>query len=107
MELNAQPMEIIAQPSNTDKLIGMMRSQMNIQEEITSSDHEVIAFIAQNQNIMEQVEKMEAYFLASQELEAVMKITREQFITQLIDYYLQHNAADDFFSSEYKNFIIK
>ena len=92
-------MDLIAEPTNTEKLIVMMRSQMPTSEEITSSDREVIAFLAQNEKIMEQVDKMESYLRATQDLEALLKITREAFINELIDYYLQHNEADSFFSS--------
>ena len=99
--------DLIAEPTNTEKLIVMMRSQMPTPEEITSSDREVIAFLAQNEKIMEQVDKMESYLRATQDLEALLKITREAFINELIDYYLEHNEADSFFSSGYKEFIVK
>jgi hypothetical protein len=107
MEFIPEPMEIIAEPSNSEKLIGIMRSQKRIQEEITASDHEVIAFLAKNQSIIQKVEAMESYFEAIHDVEAVLKICREEFINQSIDYYLQDNAADDFFSSEYKTFLVK
>ena len=100
-------MDLIAEPTNTEKLIVMMRSQMPTSEEITSSDREVIAFLAQNEKIMEQVDKMESYLRATQDLKALLKITREAFINELIDYYLEHNETDSFFSSGYKEFIVK
>ena len=100
-------MDLIAEPTNTEKLIVMMRSQMPTPEEITSSDREVIAFLAQNEKIMEQVEMMEGYLRATQDLETVLKITREAFINESIDYYWEHNEADSFLSSGYKEFIVK
>ena len=100
-------MDLIAEPTNTEKLIVMMRSQMPTPEEITSSDREVIAFLARNENIMEQVDKMGSYLRATEDLEALLKITREEFINELIDYYLEHNETDSFFSSGYKEFIVK
>ena len=100
-------MDSIAEPTNKEKLIVMMRSQMSTPEEITSSDREVIAFLAQNENIMEQVDKMESYLRATEDLEALLKTTREAFINESIDYYLEHNEADSFLSSEYKEFIVK
>ena len=51
-------MELIADTSNGGKLIKMMRGQANTPELITPSDLEVIAFIAQNHEIMEQAERM-------------------------------------------------
>jgi predicted RNase H-like nuclease len=107
MAFNPEQMEIIAEPSNSEKLILIMRSQKRIQEEMTDSDHAVIAFLALNPNLIQKVEAMETYFDASTDLEAVLKICREEFINQYIDYYLQDNAADDFFSSEYKTFLVK
>ena len=85
----------------------MMRSQMPTPEEITSSDREVIAFLAENEKIMEQVDQMGGYLRPTQDLEALLKSTREEFINESIDYYLQHNEADSFLSSGYKEFIVK
>ena len=100
-------MDLIAEPNNTEKLILMMRSQMPTPEEITSSDREVIAFLAQNENIMEQVDKMGSYLRATEDLEALLKTTREAFINDSINYYLQDNEADSSLSSGYKEFIVK
>ena len=83
-------MDLIAEPNNTEKLIGIMRSQMPTPEEIASGDREVIAFLAGNENIMDQVVQMESYFRETQDLEAALKITRDQFINESIDYYLVH-----------------
>ena len=100
-------MDLIAEPNNTEKLIGMMCRQMPTQDVITSSDRQVIAFLAGNEKIMEQVAQMGGYLRATQDLETVLKISREEFIKDLIDYYLEYNEADSFFSSGYKDFIVK
>ena len=100
-------MDSIAEPHNTEKLIVMMRSQMPTQEAITSSDREVIAFLAGNEKIMEQVVQMDGYLRATQDLEASLKLTRDAFIDESIDYYIQHNEEDSFLSSGYKEFIVK
>ena len=83
-------MDLIAEPNNTEKLIGIMRSQMPTPEEIASGDREVIAFLAGNENIMDQVVQMESYLRATQDAEASLKITRDAFINESIDYYLVH-----------------
>ena len=85
----------------------MMRSQMPTQEAITSSDGELIAFLAENEKIMDQVVKMERYLWETQDLEASLKITRDAFIEESIDYYIEHNEEDSFLSSGYKEFIVK
>ena len=48
-------MDSIAEPHNSEKLIVMMRSQMPTQETIAVSEQEVIAFLAGNEKIMDQV----------------------------------------------------
>ena len=98
-------MELIADTSNGGKLIEMMRGQADTPELITPSDLEVIAFIAQNHEIMELAERMAGNLQASKDLEKMFRVNREQIINDLIDYYLQHLKADDFFSSHYKEFI--
>ena len=60
-------MELIADTSNARKLIEIMCGQANTQEFIRPRDREVIAFIAQNLEIMEQAERMAGNFQASQE----------------------------------------
>ena len=100
-------MDLIAEPNNTEKLIGMMCRQMPTQDVITSSDRQVIAFLAGHEKIMEQVDQMGGYLRASEDLEAELKITREAFINESIDSYLVHNEADTFLSSGYKDFIVK
>ena len=100
-------MDSIAEPHNSEKLIVMMRSQMPTQETITSSEQEVIAFLAGNEKIMEQVVQMNGYLRATQDLEASLKITRDAFIEESIDYYIEHNEEDSFLSSGYKEFIVK
>ena len=100
-------MDSIAEPHNTEKLIVMMRSQMPTQEAITLSDQEVIAFLAGNEKIMDQVVKMDGYLRETQDLETALKLTREAFIDESIDYYIEHNGQDSFLSSGYKEFIVK
>ena len=100
-------MDSIAEPHNTEKLIVMMRSQMPTQEAITLSDQEVIAFLAGNEKIMDQVVKMDGYLRETQDLETSLKLTRDAFIDESIDYYIAHNDEDSFLSSGYKEFIVK
>ena len=100
-------MDSIAEPHNTEKLIVIIRSQITTPEEITSSDRAVIAFLAENEKIMGQVVQMERYLRETQDLEAALKITRDAFINESIDYYIAHNEADSFLSSGYKDFIVK
>ena len=95
-------MDAIAQPHNSEKLSVMMRSQMPTQETITSSEQEVIVFLAGNEKIMGQVVQMNGYLRATQDLE-----TRDEFIEESIDYYIEHNEQDSFLSSGYKEFIVK
>ena len=76
-------------------------------EEITSSDREVIAFLAENEKIMDQVVQMERYLRETQDLETALKLSREALIDESIDYYIEHNGQDSFLSSGYKEFIIK
>ena len=56
---------------------------------------------------MDQVVKMDGYLRETQDLEASLKITRDAFIDESIDYYIEHNEEDSFLSSEYKEFIVK
>ena len=100
-------MDSIEQPPNSEKLSVMMRSQMPTQETITSSEQEVIVFLAGNEKIMEQVVQMNGYLRATQDLEAALKKTRDEFIEESIDYYIEHNDQDSFLSSGYKEFIVK
>ena len=100
-------MEVIEDTSNEGKLIEILCAQANTQELITPSDREVIVFIAKNPGIMELAERMAYNFKASKLLQFNFKKDREQIINDSIDYYLQHFEADDFFSSQYKEFLVK
>ena len=100
-------MDAIAQTHNSEKLSVMMRSQMPTQETITSSEQEVIVFLAANEKIMGQVVQMNGYLRATQDLETSLKKTRDEFIEEAIDYYIEHNDQDSFLSSGYKEFIVK
>ena len=100
-------MEVIEDTSNAGKLIEIMCAQANTQELITLSEREVITFIAKNHGIMELAERMACNFQASKLLRSKFEDDREQIINDSIDYYLEHFEADNFFSNQYNEFIVK
>ena len=100
-------MELSAELRNADQLVSILCGQSYDPEQVLSGDREVIRFICQNLEIMEQAQRMRDSFQSSLELEKQFKVNRDLIVNDLINYYLEQFPADDFFASKYKELIIK
>ena len=100
-------MELSAELRNADQLVSILCGQSFDPEQLLSGDREVIRFICQNFEIMEQAQRMRDSFQSSLELEKQFKVNRDLIVNDLINYYLEQFPADDFFASKYKELIIK
>ena len=100
-------MELSAELRNADQLVSILCGQSYDPEQVLSGDREVIRFICQNLEIMEQAQRMRDSFQSSLEPEKQFKVNRDLIVNDLIKYYLKTFPADDFFASKYKELIIK